>query len=234
MRVAAIGDLHCGVRSHGRTRRLLAGVEKRAEVLLVAGDLTHMGRAEEMHVLLTELESVDVPIVAVMGNHDHEGGQAELLVAMLKSAGIHVLSDEVWELDGVAFIGGKGFCGGFGRWHMAPFGEQLFKDFVQETVEAAQRLESALTSSDCSRRVAMLHYAPIADTLRGEHPEIFPFLGSSLFAEALDRHPVDFVVHGHAHYGSAAGATPGGIPVYNVSRQVQSRLGRPAYLVLEV
>jgi Icc-related predicted phosphoesterase len=69
-------------------------------------------------------------------------------------------------------------------------------------------------------RVALLHYAPIRETLQGEPPEIFPFLGSYLLAEAVDRAGADLVVHGHAHRGTEHGVTPGGVNVRNVAQTV--------------
>ena len=234
MKVAAVADLHCTVGSQGEIRESLAGVESKADVLVVAGDLTNLGRVEEMQVLLDDLAPLSLPKVAVTGNHDHESGQVEALVGMMKNAGWHVLDGDAWELDGVGFVGTKGFCGGFGRHRLMPFGERLLKDFIQVSIDEAARLESALAGLRCSRRVAVLHYAPIAGTLVGEDPQIYPFLGYSLLAEGLDRHRVDLIVHGHAHDGSPEGTTPGGIPVRNVSQHVLRRHGHPSYAVFDI
>jgi Icc-related predicted phosphoesterase len=234
MRIAAIGDIHCRAESDGRVLRLLDGVAERADVLLMAGDLTNLGRSEEMEVLLGELARIPLPKVAVTGNHDHESDQVDLLVHMMRSADIHVLDGDVWELDGVEFVGIKGFCGGFGRHRLAPFGERLLKTFIHHSIAEVVRLEAALERLTSDRRVALLHYAPIPGTLKGEHPEIYPFLGFSLLGDALDRHGVDVIVHGHAHHGRPTGRTPGGIPVHNVSRQVLGRAYDQAYLVFEV
>ena len=69
-------------------------------------------------------------------------------------------------------------------------------------------------------RIALLHYAPVRETLLGEPPEIFPFLGSYLLAEAVDRSGADLVIHGHAHRGTEHGVTPGGVNVRNVAQTV--------------
>ena len=153
---------------------------------------------------------------------------------MGEGAGILVLDGDVWEHDGVEFVGIKGFCGGFGGHRLQPFGERLLKTFIHHSIAEVVRLEAALGQLRGERRVAVLHYAPIAETLRGEHPEIYPFLGFSLLADALDRHGVNVIVHGHAHHGSPHGRTPGGIPVHNVSRQVLSREYQQAYLLFEI
>jgi Icc-related predicted phosphoesterase len=233
MKVAATGDLHCRVGSGGAIRRLLEGVEE-ADVLLLTGDLTNFGLAEEMQVLLEELDHFALPKVAVPGNHDYESEQEELLVHMLRSGGVKVLDADVWEFEGVEFVGVKGFCGGFGRHRLQPFGEGLLKDFIGASIHEVVRLEEALEGMTSDRRVALLHYAPIPDTLEGEALEVYPFLGFSLFGDAFDRHGVDRIVHGHAHHGVPEGTTPGGIPVHNVSRYVlQHHFGR-SYTVFEV
>jgi Icc-related predicted phosphoesterase len=234
MRIAAIGDLHCRVNSAGAIRPLLDGVEEAADVLLLAGDLTDTGLADEIEVLHEELKDIDLPILAVLGNHDHESDNAEALTRMLASIGITVLDGTVCEIGEVGFVGTKGFCGGFGRYFVQPYGERALKTFINGSIDEAVRLENAVAKLDCPHRVAVLHYAPVSETLAGEPPELHAFLGCDRLANALDRHGVDLVVHGHAHHGSPEGKTAKGIPVYNVCRFVLQRAGRPPYAVFEV
>lgn len=234
MKVAAIADLHCREDSAGEILRLLAGIEEAADVLVVAGDLTDTGLATEMEVLLDDLEALDLPVVAVLGNHDHESDCGPRLVVMLHEAGVRVLDATACEIDGVGFAGTKGFCGGFEERLVQPFGERALKAFIQTGIEEAVRLEGALSKLECERKVAVLHYAPVRETLNGESPELYPMLGSSRLANALDRHSVNAIVHGHAHHGSPEGRTARGVPVHNVSRFVRQRAGLPPYLVLEV
>ena len=103
--------------------------------------------------------------------------------------------------------GVKGFCGGFGRGVLEPWGEEVIKHFVREAVAEVLKLESVLARLQTEQRLAVLHYAPIRATVEGEPPEIFPFLGSSRLEEPLTRYPVTAVVHGHAHHGSPEGRT---------------------------
>lgn len=228
MRIAAIGDLHCDVGSGSEIRRLLRGVRDEADVLLLAGDLTSLGLAEEMDVFLTELERINIPIAAVTGNHDHASDQAEILIQMMCSAGVRVLENDIWVHRDVGFAGVKGFAGGFGQYRLRSFGESVIKAFVREAVNEVVQLERSLERLETDRKVVLLHYSPIADTVVGESPEIFPFLGFSLLGDALDRHAVDIAVHGHAHHGTPEGRTPGGILVRNVAHQVlTSSFGRP-------
>ena len=234
MRVAAIADLHCRAGNDGLVAELLADVREEADVLVIAGDLTDTGLPSEMDVVASALPSLGLPVVAVLGNHDHESDHAEELEAMLRDAGACVLDATVCEIDGVGFVGTKGFCGGFGSVTVQPFGERALKSFIQTSIDEAVRLENALAKLEASRRIAILHYAPVLDTLAGEPPELHAFLGSGRLGSALDRRSVDWIVHGHAHHGSPTGRTPGGIAVHNVCRFVRARAGLPAYGVFEV
>lgn len=216
-RLAAVGDLHVRKDSGGHLRQLFSMVEGRADVLLLCGDLTDYGTAEEAHVLAKELSVVKVPILAVLGNHDYESGHAAEVTEILKEANVRVLEGDSVEVDGLGFAGVKGFAGGFGRGTLGPWGEQAIKAFVNEALEQALQLERALMQLRTSRRVALLHYAPVRDTVRGEPEEIYPFLGCSRLEEPLERYPVSAVFHGHAHRGSPEGRTRAGTPVYNVA-----------------
>jgi Icc-related predicted phosphoesterase len=223
VRVAAVADLHCGVNGAREMNSLLEGVQDAADVLLVGGDLTNLGLLEEGEALLEALQAISLPVVAVLGNHDHESGNAAALMDQLRDGGVHLLDGTAWELDGVGFAGVKGFGGGFTPHRLAAFGEQSIKDFVEVSVREAAALDRALAGLDTRHRVAILHYSPIATTLQGEPSQIFPFLGDSLLGEVLDRRDADVAIHGHAHAGYLEGLTEGGVRVLNVSRQVLSR-----------
>ncbi|MBX3263830.1 MAG: metallophosphoesterase [Labilithrix sp.] len=215
--MAAIGDLHVTKESAGMLRPLFAQVEARADVLLLCGDLTDYGTAEEAHVLVRELAIVKHPIVAVLGNHDFESGHADTVTQILNESGVRVLDGDSHTVDDVGFAGIKGFCGGFGRGTLGPWGETAVKAFVKEALDEALKLESALARLRAPRRVALLHYAPVRDTVVGEPEEIYPFLGCSRLEEPLERYPVTVAFHGHAHRGSLEGKTRVGTPVYNVA-----------------
>jgi Icc-related predicted phosphoesterase len=212
----------------------LEGVEDQADVLIIAGDLTDSGLPAELKVLLEELAHVRLPIVAVLGNHDHENGMEEELTRMLRGSGILVLEGNAVEIGDVGFAGTKGFCGGFDGRMVQPFGEKAIKDFIQTGIDEVMRLENAVTKLDSRKKVGVLHYAPIKTTLEGESPELFAFLGSSRLGAALDRHGVDVIVHGHAHNGSPEGRTERNTPVYNVCRFVQQRKSQKPYCVFEL
>jgi len=113
------------------------------------------------------------------------------------------------------------------------WGEPLIKQFVQESITHAVRLEQALTKLQTERRIVMLHYSPIRATLRGEDPEIFAFLGSSRLEEPINRFRVTAVFHGHAHNGIPDGKTSTGIPVYNVSAPALRKSGK-VYRIVEL
>ena len=226
-RVAAVGDLHVGADSAGQVRPHFEHVADEADVLLLAGDLTKRGELTEADVLATELGDLGIPVVAVLGNHDHESDSARSLERRLRDAGITVLEGTATTLEihgsvlGIA--GSKGYAGGFAGACATAFGEAQMKRFVRDAIDSAESLEWALRTLDANATVALLHYAPIRATLQGENPELYPLLGSYLFAEVADRCRADLVIHGHAHHGTEKGSTPAGIPVRNVAQPVLRR-----------
>ena len=233
MRVAAIGDLHVKEDQSAPYRDLFGQVSREADVLVLAGDLTDLGKVREAEILAEDLRACSIPVVGVLGNHDYECGCVEEVGRIIREAGVRLLDGQSVEIDGVGFVGVKGFGGGFGRRMLGSFGEPAIKQFVSEAMGEAMRLENAMRAVKSRRAVVVLHYAPIPDTVEGEPLEILPFLGSSRLAETIDRFQVSAVVHGHAHRGAYEGRTPGGAPVYNVARMIEKPSGKP-YAILEV
>lgn len=226
VRIAAVGDFHVGEEDVGRYRALFARVNQEADVLLLAGDLTRWGTPAEMQVAVGELSEVDIPIVAVLGNHDHEAGEVQEIGAILRDRHIHLLDGDAFQLnDQVGVAGVKGYMGGFGRRALTGFGEVDTKHLVEASLREVQKLELALRSLRTPVRVALLHYAPVVDTVMGEPEQIFPFLGTDRLAEPLDRYGVAVCFHGHAHLGTFRGATAGGVPVFNVSHNLVRQEG---------
>jgi Icc-related predicted phosphoesterase len=237
IRIAAMSDVHYSRTSQGLLQGVFSQVAERADVLVLAGDLTDYGLADEARTLARDLTAlVKIPIVGVLGNHDFESGEQDLVRSILTDAGVHMLDGDAVELHGVGFAGVKGFAGGFGRGALGPWGELAIKQFVQEALNEALKLESALARLKTKHKIAVLHYAPIRETVEGEPVEIHPWLGSSRLEEPLTRFQVSAVVHGHAHKGTPEGRTSAGIPVYNVAVPVLTAAypDRPPYRLIEV
>ena len=224
IRVAAVGDVHLGVDTRGILRPAYESIAEHADLLLLAGDLTRLGTVEEGEVVADEFAGLDVPVVAVLGNHDHQSDAEDKIAALLADRGITVLEGSATVLRvnevRVGVAGAKGFGGGFAGKCGHAFGEREMKAFIHHSEDVAEQLRTALLGLTADVRIALTHYSPSVDTLRGEPPEIFPFLGSYLLAEAIDDTAVDLAVHGHAHYGSEAGTTAGGVRVRNVAQPV--------------
>ncbi len=234
MRIASLGDLHVRETHAGSDfRDLFADVSKEAEALVLCGDLTDTGTQKQAEILAENLKACSIPVIGVLGNHDYESGHVEDVRKTLRSAGMKLLEGESCEVNGVGFVGVKGFAGGFGRRMLSSFGEPAIKSFVTEAVQEAMQLENALRTVKSKRALVVLHYAPIAETVEGEPLEIYPFLGSSRLAETIDRFPVSAIVHGHAHRGAFEGRTPGGAPVYNVAFGIEKPTGKP-WAMLEI
>ena len=219
-RVAAVGDIHVKAQDKGKWSKYFCTIAERADVLLLCGDLTDTGRPVEAEVLIEELGSCEVPIVAVLGNHDYETGNEEKVKEILRKK-IHLLDGNSVVVGNVGFAGVKGFGGGFGRYKMPAYGEEINKVFVQEVINEANKLDQALAEIEKKdeklKKVAVMHYAPIEETLMGEPVQIYSFLGSSYLAAPLDERDVEVAFHGHAHAGALKGITPNGVAVYNVA-----------------
>lgn len=235
LRVAAIGDLHVQESDHAPYRDLFADVAREADVLVLCGDLTNFGKTREAEILAEDIAACPLPVLGVLGNHDFECGQPEHVAEILQGAGMTVLDEQAVEIEGVGFAGVKGFMGGYGRGELAPFGEPIAKAFVDEVLSEARKLENQLRTLRTERSVAVLHYSPVEETLTGEPPEIYQYLGSQRLSEPIDRFDhVKAVVHGHAHHGNFEGRTPLGKPVYNVAQFVLKPLFGKRYHVLEI
>lgn len=222
IRVAAVGDVHFADDARASLKPHLDRLPELADVLLVAGDLTRHGEAEEAAAFADEVRDVAIPVVAVLGNHDHHLDEDKKIRDVMEDAGVKVLDGDgiVIDIDGssLGIAGTKGFGGGFPGAGASDFGEPQMKAFVRHTMDIADGLSDALRALHADHRVVLLHYSPIEATLVGERLEIYPFLGSYLLAQAIDDCGADLVVHGHAHAGSEKGVTPGGIHVRNVAQ----------------
>jgi Icc-related predicted phosphoesterase len=235
IRVGAVGDVHLGPDLAGLHRAGLEDIADHADVLLLAGDLTRHGTIEEAEIVAAEYRDLPVPVVAVLGNHDYHSDLEDEITAILTDAGLTVLEGRGVTLDiggerlGVAGV--KGFGLGFAGRSGSDFGEPEMKAFARHGRESGERLGEALAQvADADIVVALSHYSPVDETLVGEPPEIWPFLGNYLLAEAIDRAGASLAVHGHAHIGTERGVTEGGVRVRNVAQPVIRR----AYAVYDL
>ncbi|MFJ8159919.1 metallophosphoesterase [Streptomyces sp. NPDC096136] len=230
IRVAAVGDIHLAPGGEGTLRPAFARLGDQADLLLLAGDLTRHGTPEEAAVVAGEVAGLPVPVVAVLGNHDHHADRPQEVAGVLTEAGVTVLEGGSTVIDvhgtAVGVAGAKGFCGGYAGRCGSDFGEPEMKAFMRYSRTCADGLRRALADlarAGVALRIALTHYSPVTDTLAGEPPEIHPFLGSYLLSEAIDEIGADLAVHGHAHLGTEHGITAGGVLVRNVAMPVIDR-----------
>lgn len=224
IRIAATGDVHFDRKSHNRLAQHFDGLADKADIFLVAGDLTQTGHPEEMMVLAADLHQCPIPVILVLGNHDYHVDQVATVVKILEDAGVKVLEQNSIIIDvkgeKVGIAGAKGFGGGFVGASGADFGEAEMKAFMRHAKSEAHQFEKVLKEMEADYKVALLHYSPTAETLSGEKKEIYPFLGCYYLAEAIDYGKADIAFHGHAHRGVEKGETPGRTPVRNVAQPV--------------
>lgn len=235
MRIAAVGDLHIRESSSGMLKELILGICQSADLLVLCGDLTDQGLPQEAEILGKELRVCSIPVIGVLGNHDYEQGRHEEISQILAANNYISLEKEPFQFEDVGFAGVKGFCGGFDNHMLQPWGETAVKNFVYEAVNETMRLEGALARLRTEKKIAVLHYSPVRQTVEGEPIEIHPYLGSSRMVEPIDRFHVSAVFHGHAHSGMARGKTASGIPVFNVSLPLMRRMNpHEPYCLLEM
>jgi Icc-related predicted phosphoesterase len=224
IRVAAAGDVHAVEPLREHMTKAFATVARDSDLILLAGDLTTHGLPEQASVLADVCRALPVPVVAVLGNHDHHSGVCDEVIAALGEGGIVVLDRShtivaVGELE-VGIVGTKGFVGGFAGAEIPDFGEPALRRIYQETTLEVEALESGLeATAGCHKQIVLLHYAPVEDTLVGEPERIWAFLGSGRLAGPIGAHRPDLVVHGHAHRGAPRGSI-GPVPVHNVAVHV--------------
>jgi uncharacterized protein len=227
IRVAAAGDVHCDEVNRDELELAFRRVEGEVDLVLLAGDLTTYGELEQAEMLAEICRESEVPVYAVLGNHDWHCDRAAELSVVLADVGVHMVdrSSAVREVDGVTvgIAGVKGFVGGFPDSQLPDFGEPLLRRVYAETTAEVEALGAGLEAiAGCDYRIALLHYAPTATTLTGEPRGIWPFLGTDRLAEPILEHRPDVVLHGHAHAGAFRGAV-GDVPVYNVAVPVLGR-----------
>jgi Icc-related predicted phosphoesterase len=221
VRVAAAGDVHADASRRGDLEAAFSSLRGEADLVLLAGDLTTYGQPEEVQVLADAAGLAELPVFAVLGNHDWHSDRADELIAVMEDAGVTML-DRSWatcDFDGtsVGIVGTKGFVGGFPGSHLPDFGEPLLREVYAETGREVAALEEGLrATAGCDFRIVLLHYSPTLMTLEGERPEIAAFLGCDRLAYPIADHCPDLVLHGHAHAGRFDG-TIGSVPVFNVA-----------------
>jgi Icc-related predicted phosphoesterase len=224
IRLAAAGDIHCVEPLREHIVRSFGRIADESDLVLLAGDLTTHGLPEQAEVLADACRALRIPVVAVLGNHDHHSGQGADVAAVLEAAGIRLLERdhvilEIGDTE-VGVVGVKGFVGGFPGGEIPDFGEPLLRRIYHETTLEVDALERGLEAvAGCHRRIVLMHYAPVTDTLVGEPERIWAFLGSGRLAAPIGMHRPDLVVHGHAHQGAPLGAV-GEVPVHNVAVHV--------------
>ena len=225
--IAAAGDVHASEATRERIESAFAHVESVADLVLLAGDLTTTGQPEQAEVLADACRAVNVPIFAVLGNHDLHCGRGHEVRAIIEDAGVTVL-DRSWAVCrvgglSIGIVGTKGFVGGFPRSSLPDFGEPILRQVYRDTTAEVEAIAAGLAEIDgCEHRIVLLHYAPTTTTLEGEPRVIWAFLGTDRMAPPIGRHRPDVVLHGHAHRGTFEGEI-GEVPVYNVAVEVMQR-----------
>lgn len=230
VRIAATGDLHIRGPEDGRVVPGLGDVRSRADVLIIAGDLTENGRLIEAEIAADVLAAARLPVVAILGNHDLRSVRRTAFRRILERAGIEVLAGGATTVTiasgvRVGIAGTTGSGGGF--WPLEgpdAMHARTFKRLALRSARECEALERGLLELDADVRIAAVHYSPTVSTLGREPLAKYWMLGNCELGAVVDRRAPDLVIHGHAHLGTLKGRTPGGVPVWNVALPVVGRV----------
>lgn len=237
-KIAAVGDIHVKEDDRGKWVEYFRRISDEADILLLCGDVTDTGHIIEAEILAKELKNCTIPVIGILGNHDYERGQHKEVKKILENDGVFFLDGQARVIGDIGFAGVKGFGGGFDKYALSMFGESTMKQFVQEVVDDALKLDRALSYLDVEHpglpKIVMTHYAPIKDTIKGEPPEIWPFLGSSRLLQPIETRGVTAAFHGHAHIGVLEGTSPGGVRIFNVAKPVLEKMGYFGPFIFEI
>jgi uncharacterized protein len=216
--IAAIGDIHVKEHFKDEYKQFFQEISEKADILVLCGDLTDLGLPTEAKLLADDLKSCRIPIIGVLGNHDYQSDQSdEVTRILMQNENVHILEKEPYVYEGIGFAGVKGFIGGFGQWALGSFGEPYIKDIIRHRDNQAFALENQLKALTTDKKVVIMHYSPIRETVDDEPADIMPFLGATRYEQTIDQYGASVVFHGHANMGPHAGKTTKGIPVFNVA-----------------
>ncbi|MGI8893470.1 MAG: metallophosphoesterase family protein [Bacteroidia bacterium] len=237
-KIAAVGDIHVKEDDRGKWVEYFRRISDEADILLLCGDVTDTGHIIEAEILAKELKNCTIPVIGILGNHDYERGMHKEVKKILENDNVFFLDGQAKVLNGIGFAGVKGFGGGFDKYALSMFGENAMKAFVQEVVDDALKLDRALSYLDVEYpgipKIVMTHYAPIKETIQGEPPEIWPFLGSSRLLHPIETRDVIAAFHGHAHIGVLQATSPKGVKIFNVAKPVLEKMGYFGPYIFEI
>src|SRR5687768_351632 len=165
IRMAAAGDVHIREANRDQLAEAFAALKGEVDLVLLAGDLTTHGEPEQGAWLAEACAGLDIPILAVLGNHDWHADRADELIPALEEGGITVLerASRVIDVDGceVGIAGLKGFVGGFPGSSLPDFGEPLLREVYRQTSDDVEALDASLREiAHCPYRIVLMHYAP--------------------------------------------------------------------------
>ena len=107
---ALIADIHLGIYNNASIlERTVDKInEENVDAVLIAGDLTYEPQFDDMKLLFSSLKKLNVPVYAVLGNHDCQKPGPDIrdeLEEVLTSFGVQVITNKAVLLNGITILG---------------------------------------------------------------------------------------------------------------------------------
>lgn len=181
-----MSDLHFKKGYDDKLKSLTQTIGK-ADLVLLAGDLTHFGGEKTLNTVLNILSSVSTNIYAVPGNCD-----TKAIAESLKSRGV--------SLEGAAAIAGDCLINGLGgvpQWRKVDYG--FTEDELSQTLQQGANSASSLLeqSPGAYIRILLTHVPPYGS--KADRAMFMKHVGSKAVAEHIQQTQYDVCICGHIH-----------------------------------
>lgn len=177
----AVGDIHGHMDNFSKIPEL-----KQAEGVIISGDLTNLGGAEQARAVIDAIKAAGLPVLAQIGNMDKEG-----VDSWLSQAGIN-LHCQVHELAPGTAIFGIGGSTPTPFNTPSEFSEAMYAQWLNAMWEKARQYPHTI----------LVSHNPPKDTLcdaisGGVH------VGSAAVREFIEKNQPELCICGHIHEGRA-------------------------------
>lgn len=213
VKLIAITDIH----GHQNFDNYIAKVISNADLVLIAGDITHFGAEEEANTVLRNIKNLNNKILAVPGNCDHID-----VINALRFHGFN-LHGECREINGIVFYG-------LGGSNKTPL--RTPQEYSESEID---KILNRFKKKKEARFHILLTHSPPAKT---KLDKIFLGLhvGSKAIRKFIEKFQPDLVICGHIHesmgsdkIGKTVIINPGPFPKHYVVINLEEKINYELY-----